>query len=81
VESFLASGKASEAARTLSDGSQSWDDASTAAGMLTAADLYRNTLHDDAQARATLEKVKERFPGTRFAHIAEERLAALPASP
>jgi TolA-binding protein len=81
VESYLASGKAGDAARALSDGSQSWDDESTAAGMLKAADLYHTTLHDDAQARATLEKVKARFPGTRFAHLAEERLAALPASP
>jgi tetratricopeptide (TPR) repeat protein len=77
VESFLASGKADEAARTLGAGTQSWDDASTAAGMLQAAELYHTVLHDDAQARATLERVLARFPGTRFAHVAGERIAAL----
>jgi TolA-binding protein len=81
VESFLASGKADEAARTLGEGSQSWDDASTAAGMLKAAELYHDVLHDDAQARSTLEKVIARFPGTRFAHLAEERLATLSPAP
>lgn len=77
VESFLASGKADEAARTLGDGSQSWDDASTAGGMLKAAELYATVLHDNDQARATLDRVVARFPGTRFAHVAQERLAAL----
>jgi hypothetical protein len=81
VESFLASGKAEEAARTLGEGSQPWDDASTAAGMLKAAELYYTVLHDDAQARATLQHVITRFPGTRFAHLAEERISALPPAP
>jgi TolA-binding protein len=77
VENFLASGRADEAARTLSDGAQAWDDASIAAGMLKAADLYRDVLHDNDQARATLEKVIARFPGTRFAQLAHERVTAL----
>jgi TolA-binding protein len=77
VESFLASGKADEAARTLGDGSSSWDDVSSASGMLKAAELYSGVLHDNAQARATLEKVIAQFPGTRFAYVARERLASL----
>lgn len=78
VDNFLVSGRTNEAARTLSDGSQAWDDASAAAGMLKAADLYRDVLHDDDQARATLEKVIARFPGSRFARLAQERIKALP---
>lgn len=78
VENFLASGRAGEAARTLSDGTQKWDDASTAAGMLKAADLYRDVLHDNEEARATLEKVIARFPGSRFAQLAQARIASLP---
>jgi len=77
VESFLASGRADEAAQTLSEGSQSWDDASVAAGMVKAAALYHDVLHDDERARVTLQRVIDRFPGTRFAHVARERLARL----
>lgn len=77
LESFLVSGKPGEAARALDEGSQSWDEASTATGMLKAAEIYRDVLHDDAQARATLEKVITRFPGSRFAHQARERMATL----
>lgn len=77
VESFLASGRAGEAARMLGDGSSSWDEVSSASGMLKAAELYSGVLHDNAQARATLEKVIARFPGTRFASVARERLAGL----
>ena len=45
--------------------------------MLKAAEIYRDVLHDDAQARATLEKVITRFPGSRFAYVARERMAEL----
>jgi tetratricopeptide (TPR) repeat protein len=79
VENFLASGRADEAARKLSDGEKTWDETSTAAGMLKAADLYRDVLHDNDQARATLEKVIARFPGSRFAQLAQERITALPS--
>lgn len=80
VESFLAAGEADEAVRALVDETKSWDDASTATGMLRAAELYHEVLHDDAAASATLQKVITRFRGTRFAALAAERLAALSTS-
>lgn len=76
AESFVASGRAGEAAAFLSE-SQSWDDVSTAAGMLKAADLYQSVLNDSIQARETLEKVIERFPETRYSRAARERLDEL----
>ncbi len=81
VENFLAAGRADVAARTLGDGNQNWDDASTAAGMLKAAELYRDVLHDDDQARATLQKVITRFPASRFALQARARIAGLSSGP
>ena len=79
AESFLASCNADEAARFLGRGSDSWDDASTAAGMLKAAELYEKVLHDPRQARVTLEKVIQRFPESRYARTAHERLDSLSA--
>jgi TolA-binding protein len=76
VESFLASGKADEAAQMLGTGSQSWDEASTAAGMLKAAEIYATVLHNPGEERATLEKVITRFPGTRYATVARQKLSA-----
>lgn len=77
AESFVASGKADEGARLLGAGSQSWDEVSTAAGMLKAAEIYRDVLHNTDEARAMLTKVMERFPDTRYARIARQRLEKL----
>jgi len=77
AESFVASGRADEAARLLGGGSQSWDEVSTAAGMLKAAEIYATVLHDSDRARATLNSVIERFPDTRYARVARQRLGEL----
>ena len=77
AESFVTSGRADEAARLLGAGSQSWDEVSTAAGMLKAAEIYRTVLKNPAEARVTLEKVIERFPDTRYARTAKQRLDEL----
>ncbi|HEX6790844.1 MAG TPA: tetratricopeptide repeat protein [Candidatus Krumholzibacteria bacterium] len=79
AESFVTAGRADEAARLLGAGSQSWDEVSTAAGMLKAAELYGRVLHRPDDARATLEKVIDRFPDTRYARTARQRLDALAA--
>ena len=79
AESFVASGRADEAARLLGAGSQSWDEVSTAAGMLKAAEIYRTVLKNPGEARATLEKVIERFPDSRYARAAKQRLDELAA--
>lgn len=79
AESFVASGRGDEAARILGTGSQSWDEVSTAAGMLKAAEIYSSVLENPDEARATLEKVIERFPDTRYARTARQRLDELPA--
>jgi TolA-binding protein len=77
AESFVASGHADEAARLLGAGTGSWDETSTAAGMLKAAEIYARVLGDSAQARATLERVIERFPESRYARAARSRLQGL----
>jgi TolA-binding protein len=79
AESFVASGRADEAARLLGTGSESWDEVSTAAGMLKAAEIYLAVLNNPGEARATLEKVIERFPDTRYARTARKRLDAIPS--
>lgn len=77
AQSFTASGRTEEGARVLAAGSSSWDDVSAAAGMLRAAELYGSVLKDSAEARATLERVIERFPETRYSRIARHRLETL----
>jgi TolA-binding protein len=77
AESFVASGRADEAARLLGAGAQPWDEVSTAAGMLKAAEIYRTVLHNHDEARATLTRVMERFPDTRYARVARQRLDEL----
>jgi TolA-binding protein len=78
AKSFVESGRAFEAAEFLAGG-QSWDEVSTAAGMLKAAEIYRDVLKDSLQAEETLKKVIERFPETRYARTARQRLDELAA--
>jgi TolA-binding protein len=79
VESFVASGRANEGVRLLATGSQAWDNVSAATGMLRAAELYSSTLNNPDEARATLERVIERFPDTRYSRIARQRLDRIAA--
>jgi outer membrane protein assembly factor BamD (BamD/ComL family) len=59
----------------------SWDDASTAAGLLRGAEVYATALRDTVQARAMLKKCVERFPQTRYSRLAQHRLDELSARP
>lgn len=77
AESFVASGRAGDAARVLGSGAESWDEMTTAAGMLKAAEIYHTVLGDSVQARRTLEQVIDRFPDTRYARAARQRMAAI----
>lgn len=53
--------------------------AQIAAALTTLAEWHLKYSQDPVAARAELEQIPERFPGTRFAQIAAQRLAALPS--
>ncbi len=74
AESYASAGRAAEGAALLGSGPSSWDDASTAAGLLKSADVYATVLGDSARARDMLKKCIERFPGTRYSRLAARRL-------
>jgi tetratricopeptide (TPR) repeat protein len=74
---YATAGRAAEGAVLLGSGPSSWDDASTAAGLLKAAEVYATTLGDTAHAEEMLKKCVERFPETRYSRMAQRRLAEL----
>ena len=81
AKSYAAAGRTEEGAALLGAAPSSWDDASTAAGLLRSAEVYATALHDSAQAREMLKKCVERFPQTRYSRLAQQRLEELSARP
>lgn len=75
--SYATAGRAADGAALLGSGPSSWDDASTAAGLLKSAEVYATVLGDSAQAREMLKKCIERFPETRYSRVAQDRLREL----
>lgn len=72
--SYASAGRAADGAALLGSGPSTWDDASTAAGLLKSADVYVTALGDSARAREMLQKCIERFPETRYSKVAQRRL-------
>lgn len=72
--SYATAGRAEDGAALLAAGPSSWDDASTATGLLKSAEVYASVLGDTARAREMLEKCIERFPETRYSRVAQRRL-------
>ena len=81
AKSYAAAGRAEEGAALLGAAPSSWDDASTAAGLLRSAEVYATALRDTVQAREMLKKCVERFPQTRYSRLAQHRLDELSARP
>lgn len=81
ARSYAAAGRAEEGAALLGTAPSSWDDASTAAGLLRGAEVYATALRDTVQAREMLKKCVERFPQTRYSRLAQHRLGELSARP
>jgi TolA-binding protein len=77
AEVYTAAGLPADGAAVLAGGVGEWDDHSAAAGLLRSAELYEAVLGDRDQAAATLKKVIERFPETRYASVAQRRLDGL----
>jgi tetratricopeptide (TPR) repeat protein len=72
--SYASAGRAADGAALLGSAPSTWDDVSTAAGLLRSAEVYATVLADSAAAREMLEKCIERFPETRYSRVAQERL-------
>jgi tetratricopeptide (TPR) repeat protein len=75
--SYASAGRAAEGAALLGSGPSSWDDASTAGGLLKSADVYATVLGDSARASEMLKKCIERFPETRYSRLAARRLVEI----
>ncbi len=75
--SYASAGRAAEGAALLGSAPSSWDDASTAAGLLKSAEVYATVLADSARASEMLKKCIERFPETRYSRLAALRLSEL----
>ncbi|HEU4928205.1 MAG TPA: tetratricopeptide repeat protein [Candidatus Krumholzibacteria bacterium] len=81
AKSYAAAGRPEEGAALLGAAPSSWDDASTAAGLMRSAEVYVTALGDTARAREMLEKCVERFPQTRYSRLAQRRLDELSGRP
>jgi tetratricopeptide (TPR) repeat protein len=81
AKSYAAAGRAQEGAALLGAAPTSWDDASTATGLLRSAEVYATALRDTVRAREMLKKCVERFPQTRYSRLAQQRLDELSARP
>lgn len=77
AQSYASAGRAEDGAALLAAGPSSWDDASTATGLLKSAEVYASVLADTVRAREMLEKCIERFPETRYSRLAQRRLEDL----
>jgi TolA-binding protein len=77
ISNFLMMGRAEDVANLLEEESVEWDEASTAAALLKAADIYVEIIDDRPGAIRTLKKCIELFPETRYAKLAQARLASL----
>ncbi len=81
AKSYAAAGRAEEGAALLGAAPSSWDDVSTASGLLRSADVYATALRDTVRAREMLKKCVERFPQTRYSRLAQRRLDELSGRP
>jgi hypothetical protein len=77
IRNYLLMGRAADAAVLLEEESVEWDEASTAAALLKAAEIYILVLDDREGAVRTLKKCIELFPETRYAKLAQARLNSL----
>jgi TolA-binding protein len=77
IRNYLLVGRAADAAVLLEEESVEWDEASTAAALLKAAEIYILILDDQEGAARTLKKCIELFPETRYAKLAQARLNSL----
>ncbi len=77
IRNFLMMGRAEEVASLLEEKAIEWDEASTAAALLKAADIYVEIIDNREGAIRTLKKCIELFPETRYAKLAQARLDIL----
>lgn len=75
--SYASAGRAADGAALLGSAPSTWDDVSTAAGLLRSAEVYATVLADSAAAREMLKKCIERFPETRYSRVAQSRLGEI----